>query len=388
MSDAAGCFCGPAAAAAAWRERCSAAWADCDVLLLLAATETAAVPGISAAGDTPAARRGTAAADAELLALGPGVPLPHALPPLPAGVSPALISEVVVRELGLRPLVLDLGCPIAPAVPHLRLGAPAGEGPARCLSGGRAMDPERVEALLALGAAWGARRGPRAGAPLLIAECVPGGTTTAQAVLTGLGFDAGGLVSGSLHRPAHALKADLVGRGLSAAGLLRAPADPHPSVDGARARRVLAALGDPMQPLAAALTLGAVAADRPVLLAGGSQMAAVLALALALASEQLRPALAALTAVATTSWVASEPHSDLPLLLRRVGARWGLELLGFAASLRFGGEVHPALADYERGYVKEGVGAGGLALLWELSGREPQELARLCDRACHRLLPR
>jgi NaMN:DMB phosphoribosyltransferase len=60
--------------------------------------------------------------------------------------------------------------------------------------------------------------------------------------------------------------------------------------------------------------------------------------------------------------------------------------LGFAASLRFRGEVHPALADYERGYVKEGVGAGGLALLWELSGRRPAALACLCDTACRHLL--
>ena len=381
--NASGCFFGPEQAAVPWRERWAAAWPATEVLLLLAATDTAAVPGISAAGATPESRRRTAAADAELLERGPLPPPTHALPPLPAGVTPALISHVVLRELGLSPLVVDLGCPVAPAVPHLRLPGPAGAGPARCLSGGQAMDPARVEALLAQGAAWGAR--PGAAAPLLIAECVPGGTTTAQAVLTGMGFDVGGLVSGSLPRPAHALKADLVARGLSAAGLLRAPAEPHPSVDGARARRVLAALGDPMQPLAAALVLGAVAAERPVLLAGGSQMAAVLALALALAPEELRPRLAATTAVATTAWVASEPHSDLPLLLRRVGERWGLEPLGFAASLRFHGPLHPALADYERGYVKEGVGAGGLALLWEISGRSPHALARLCDSDCHRL---
>jgi NaMN:DMB phosphoribosyltransferase len=131
--------------------------------------------------------------------------------------------------------------------------------------------------------------------------------------------------------------------------------------------------------------LGAVAAERPVMLAGGSQMAAVLALALALAPEELRPRLAATTAVVTTAWVACEPHSDLPLLLRRVGERWGLEPLGFAASLRFHGPLHPALADYERGYVKEGVGAGGLALLWEISGRAPLALARLCDTDCHHL---
>jgi uncharacterized protein (TIGR00303 family) len=387
---------GPAEAADAWWRRWAAEWPQASVLLLLAATETAAVPGISAAGATPECRRRTAAADAELLLLGPGHALPHALPPLPAGVTPALISHVVLRELALRPLVIDLGCPIAPAVPHLRLpppagGSAAGGGAAACLSGGRAMDPARVEALLQLGEGWGRRPGPDGAVPLLIAECVPGGTTTAQAVLTGLGFDVGGLVSGSLHRPAHALKADLVARGLSAANLLHAPAvsPPQGSTDGGeadRARWVLAALGDPMQPLAAGLLLGAVRAGRPLLLAGGSQMAAVLAVALALAPPPLRPRLAAAVAVATTAWVAAEPHSDLALLLRRIGERWGLEPLGFAASLRFREPIHPALADYERGYVKEGVGAGGLALLWQISGRSPAALARACDAACRRLL--
>ncbi|MFM7362646.1 MAG: nicotinate-nucleotide--dimethylbenzimidazole phosphoribosyltransferase [Cyanobium sp.] len=381
MSEPAGRLCGPADAAGAWWQRWAADWPQANVLLLLAATETAAVPGISAAGATPECRRRTAAADAELLLLGPGETLPHALPPLPAGVTPALISHVVLQELGLGPLVIDLGCPIAPAVPHLRLPPPAGAGAAGCLSGGRAMAPARVEALLQLGERWGEQPAQGAATPLLIAECVPGGTTTAQAVLTGLGFDVGGLVSGSLHRPAHALKADLVARGLSAAALLRASAG-----EGEQARRVLAALGDPMQPLAAGLVLGAVRAGRPLLLAGGSQMAAVLALALALAPAPLRPRLAAAVAVATTAWVAAEPDSDLVLLLRRIGERWNLEPLGFAASLRFTEPIHPALADYERGYVKEGVGAGGLALLWEISGRSPAALARACDAACRRLL--
>jgi hypothetical protein len=36
--------------------------------------------------------------------------------------------------------------------------------------------------------------------------------------------------------------------------------------------------------------------------------------------------------------------------------------------------------------VKEGVGAGGLAVLWQLSGRRPADLALACDDACHQLL--
>ncbi|MEB3184726.1 MAG: NaMN--DMB phosphoribosyltransferase, partial [Cyanobacteriota bacterium] len=152
------------------------------------------------------------------------------------------------------------------------------------------------------------------------------------------------------------------------------------------ARWAAAALGDPMQPLAAGLVLGAVAADRPVLLAGGSQMAAVLALALALAPAAERAPLAALAAVATTGWVAREPHSNLSQLLRRIGDRWSVQPLAFAAGLHFRRAGQPALLDYERGYVKEGVGAGGLALLWQISGRCPSALAAACDQACSALV--
>lgn len=370
-----GRIAGTAAAAEVWGRPWRQGWPEAEVLVLLAGTDTAAVPGISAAGATPASRRRTAAADAELLLLGPAAERPHALPPLPAGVSPALISHVVLRELGLVPLLVDLGCPVAPAVSHLRLPGPAGAGPARCLSGGAALDPGRLEALLALGRRWGERLAP--GRPLLLAECVPGGTSTALAVLTGLGVAADGLVSGSLRHPDHGRKAALVAQGLAAAGL--------EGGDGA-ALRVAAAVGDPMQPLAAALVLAAAAAGRSVLLAGGSQMAAVLALALALAPPSLRPAVAAAAAVGTTAWVAHEADSDLALLLQRIGARWGVEPLAFAADLRFPEPCHPALAAYENGYVKEGVGAGGLALLWQLSGRPAPALARLCDQACATLL--
>ena len=367
---------GGTAAAARWCTAWGGQGSPCQVLLLLAATDTAAVAGISAAGATPDSRRRTAAADAELLLLGPDAERPHALPPLPAGVSPALISHVVLQELGLRPLVVDLGCPVAPAVPHLRVAAPAGAGPARCLSAGAAIDRDRLEALLALGRRLG-RLGPAAAPPLLLAECVPGGTSTAQALLSGLGIDCDGLVSGSLRQPAHALKQALVRRGLAAAGLVPGTAGPL---------EVCAALGDPFQPVAAALLLTAAEAGRPVMLAGGCQMAAVLALALALAPPALRPQLAASTALATTAWVAQEPGSDLELLLRRIGDRWQVEPLAFAAGLRFPPGCHPALLDYERGYVKEGVGAGGLALHWQLSGRQPAALAEACDRACRRLL--
>ena len=354
-------------------------WSRVTPLLLLAGTETAAIAGISAAGATPESRRRTAAADAELLALGPAARRTHALPPLPAGVSPALIGHQVLRELDLLPrlAVVDLGAPEAPAVPHLRLPGPESAGPAACLSSGRAMTADRVARLLRRGQDWG-QHWPGAW-PVLLSECVPGGTSTALAVLVGLGIAAQGLVGGSLRHPAHQLKAGLVRAGLQAAGLGAAgPADRH---DGQRARRVLAAVGDPMLALAAGLGLGLARRQVPLVLAGGSQMAAVLALALALAPGPLRPHLARSTAVVTTAWLLDDPGNDLQHLLRLVGQRWGVAPQLMASRLRFDRCRSQALRDYERGYIKEGVGAGGLAWLWEQSGRCPADLAAACDQA-------
>ena len=115
-------------------------------------------------------------------------------------------------------------------------------------------------------------------------------------------------------------------------------------------------------------------------------MAAVLALALALAPPAQRHRLAARTALVTTAWVAEEPGSNLAELLQRIGQRWQLQPLSFSSSLRFAGCGQQALRDYEAGYVKEGVGAGGLAFLCELAGIEPELLAAACDRACAQLL--
>ena len=364
-----------------WQSAWRCHWSRCRPLLLLAATATAELAGISAAGATAASRRLTAAADTELLLLGPGAQRPHALPPLPAGVSPALIGHGVLRQLGLLPrtLVVDLGCAVAPATAHLRLPPPEAAGPAACLSSGAAMGRQRVLALLERGRRWG-RQWPK-NEPLLLAECVPGGTSTALAVLLGLGLAAEGLVSGSLRQPAHGLKSRLARQGLAAACL-------EIVASGVDPLAVLAAVGDPMQALAAGLTWEASARGVPVLLAGGSQMAAVLAIAMALAPAEQRQLLASQAVVATTAWLAEEPHSDLAELLALISQRWGVQAQLAVASLRFDRCRSQALRDYELGYVKEGVGAGGFALLWELSGRPAAELAALCDADCERLLNR
>ncbi len=347
-----------------------------DCLLVLASTRSAEVQGISAAGCTPAARRTTALADAELLIHGPGVPPRWPLPPLPAGVSPALISRVVAETIPLNLQVAALGLPIEPPFPHLRFEAPF-HGPAHCLSGGAAMDPERAGQLIQRGK-WLGRRLRR---PLVLAECVPGGTTTALAVLTGLGLPVAQLVSGSALHPPMELKQALVAEGLSA--IQPVPTDPEV---------LLAAVGDPFQALTMGVLLGAVESDQPILLAGGSQMVAVLALALAALPPVQRQRLCNKVMLGTTAWLAAESlesaigPSSLEALLLRLEHHFGVALEAYAAGLRFFNSRHQQLRDFESGHVKEGVGAGGLALLAALRGVDHGTLLQGCDDAMDRLL--
>jgi NaMN:DMB phosphoribosyltransferase len=136
--------------------------------------------------------------------------------------------------------------------------------------------------------------------------------------------------------------------------------------------QLVAAVGDPMQIVAAGM---AIAASRRcgVLLAGGTQMLAVYALARAFAftqrdtsTAQPDPGIAAHSSltwepkqvvVGTTRWVAEDPTGDTVGLAREIG---GVPLL--ATQLSFASSRYPQLRAYEQGYVKEGVGAGGCAI--------------------------
>ncbi|BEV35918.1 nicotinate-nucleotide--dimethylbenzimidazole phosphoribosyltransferase [Synechococcus sp. M16CYN] len=347
-----------------------------DLLLLLAATRTAEHKGISEAGSTATARRITALADAELLLKGPSTSKKWPLPSLSAGVSPALLSHVAVRRLSLQPLVAVIGLMMQPDFDHLRVES-SDLGPADCLSSGAAMTIDRVDHL------W--RQGERIGAglkrPLTLIECVPGGTTTAQAVLTALGFHVADLISGSARQSPRALKFALVAKGLRQANL----------GETCTAVAMLAAVGDPFQVLATGLLVGAVRSHQPVLLGGGSQMLAVLALALYALSETDRDSLVHQVLVGTTAWLADEGAIDgqpslLDHLVNEIGARFGLLLSVFACGIHFHASSYQALRDYEQGYVKEGVGAGALLFLAQLRGVGYHELVADCDRAMAQLL--
>src|SRR5205809_2228465 len=101
---------------------------------------------------------------------------------------------------------------------------------------------------------------------VVIGESIPGGTTTALAVLSALGIDARFKVSSSMPENPHDLKNRVVATAIKRAGSVSSPYG------------AVAAYGDPMMPSVAGIASGAVAAGSKVILAGGTQMSAVVAI--------------------------------------------------------------------------------------------------------------
>ena len=311
-------------------------------VLSLGSTRTSDIEGVSAAGATALQRRLTPSVDADLLLFG----APRAgesVPISPDGiVSPVVISRACLHLMNIKPLVVDCGTFRAP----LRSNRTAGTVPANCVSTGEALSIDQVNRLFEQGRNFvHCIRGNKF---VVLGECVPGGTTTALALLKGLGVAADNLVSSSLTRVSD-MRHPLVTAGLKKAGLDQRsrPLEPLP---------VVAAIGDPMQPFVAGLAMEA-AKIMPVIFAGGSQMLAIFHLCNEIGRASGAPFNCENAFVVTTKWIVGDRHSNTTRLSELLKAPF------FAAAPDFTESRYQGLSAYEAGHVKEGVGAGAL-MLW------------------------
>lgn len=342
---------------------------------VLGFTETGLIPGISAAGATPADRQWTAIADAEFLYAGPQPQPKYPLPPLQVGASPVLITRAVVANQQIPVHIFNAGLPHAPAIPAIDLGG----SPARCVSTGKALALPVVQHLFKQGFVAGQQLAAQANSSyLILSECVVGGTTTALAVLTALGWEASGKVNSSHPTCNHQQKWSIVQAGLQRLAAQAAPLEIEPlgiRQGASKALRIVAAVGDPMQIVVAGMAIAA-SQTCGVLLAGGTQMLAVYALARSIAQSiaQRSEFTSEFTSdfvtdsvtdcawqpeqivVGTTRWVAEDPTGDT------VGLAKLLAVPLVATQLNFATSRYAHLRAYEQGYVKEGVGAGGSAI--------------------------
>lgn len=297
-------------------------------------TETGKIPGISAAGANPAITDYTPAADIELLYFGwckciNGVPVtPNGIP------TPGLIT-VSATKLGSMPIFAVVGgANVLPNAPYFSVDGKAGKD----IRTGKAVeDPFKAyERALVIGEQLAS-----ISSYLVVGESIAGGTTTALGVLTALGYDADGKVSSTLPQNPHELKIRVVREGIANSGKSREELSKDPIT-------AIAAVGDPMMPAAAGVIAGA-ARKVPVLMAGGTQMAAVLAIVKGMAPKSLGK-----LAIGTTRWICEDKNSSIVDLVKQIG-----EVPVIAANLDFSNSRFEGLRIYETGLVKEGVGAGG-----------------------------
>jgi uncharacterized protein (TIGR00303 family) len=306
-------------------------------ICVLGTTETAKIPGISAAGKYPELTDYTPPADAELLLLGrckciSGVPVtPDGIP------TPAIITMSSLKLANIPVIVVSGGLRVKPNIPHIDLGGkPGGD-----IRTGRAV--ENASEILENAVIAGENLSKLADY-LIVGESIPGGTTTALSVLLAMGVDARGKVSSSMPNNPHNLKIETVNIGLRASGIEPGSLSRNPV-------KAVSHLGDPMMPAFAGLVLGA-ASRIPVLMAGGTQMGAVLAII-----KALKPSILGNVAIGTTRWIINDKTSDIKGIVTQIA-----DIPILAADIDFTNSKFEGLRAYEAGVVKEGVGAGGISI--------------------------
>lgn len=325
--------------------------------LCLASSKLSEIDGISFAGLDAEARRITPALDAEMLLSG-SVKSARSIPVSPLGVvSPVVISKAMLNLTKLPAIVFNCGVFQAPMCSHISISQIVANDPRN----GRALDLDLVRFLVGKGREFGSQIAGRQ-SYLLIGECVPGGTTTALGVLRALGFDVGSMLSSSLPQPNHSGKQSII-----VEAFINNRKDPGFALEDPL--QAISYFGDPMQAFVLGMAMEA-SSSIPVLLAGGSQMLAIwLLLGLIVPDIAERPLL-----IGMTKWVAFDPGAQVAELASMFKAD------AFASCPDFNLSKHQGLALYEKGNVKEGVGAGGLMLLAHVLGNSPDEIMNACDK--------
>jgi uncharacterized protein (TIGR00303 family) len=198
---------------------------------------------------------------------------------------------------------------------------------------------------------------------VVIGESIPAGTTTANAVLQSLGYD--GDVSSSSSSNPLTLKREVVAAALSSSGITSGSLRDEPL-------KAVSCVGDPMMVAVAGITAGL--GSTSVILAGGTQMESIYAVIkhLGYPMESIK--------IVTTSYVVNDGTANFREIADQLGASF------YGVDPEFGKSVSQGLRQYELGFVKEGVGAGGamyLALMYGHSREEIRlEIESLCADLC------
>lgn len=313
--------------------------------LAISHTETSQIPGITAAGAVPEMIKFTPPADAEFLHYGRCLSIDQ-IPMTPDGKpTPALLTKTALESASIPHIIINAGCMVAPKLPYIATGLPYAKN---IYKEAAAVHQDIVHAV-DFGRIVGRTLASLTDC-LVIGESMPGGTTTALAVLRGLRYDA--QVSSSMSQNPTDLKDTVVSHAMS-------------RLDDNEPFSVVSNMGDLLIPFIAGMLCTASDVSR-VLLAGGTQMAAVLAFAKTLGYRSDS------VAIGTTSYVIEDKSANFLDLIKQID---DIPVIGVDPGLsesRIDG-----LAAFSRGFIKEGAGAGGSLISAILkTGIDPGDLLR------------
>lgn len=317
-------------------------------------TETSEIPGITFAGADKDSIQFTPPADAEYLHYGYCKTIDK-IPMTPDGKpTPGLLTKTALESASIPHLTINAGSKIHPQLPFIESSLPFGKN----ISIQDAMTDTIVSRAVEYGQILGRSLASLTDC-LMIGECIPGGTTTALALLKALDYDA--KVSSSIPDNPVELKNQIVTSALE-------------RIDSEHPYSIVAKIGDPMIPFVAGM-LSSASSISKVMLAGGTQMAAVLAFASKIGFNEEN------TAIGTTSYITNDKTANFKELVHEIADIPIISVDPGMKNSKFSG-----LKAFSEGFAKEGVGAGGSIVSSMLkTGNRSETFLSLAEKEYQRL---
>ncbi len=317
-------------------------------------TETCEIPGITFAGADKDSIQFTPPADAEYLHYGYCKTIDK-IPMTPDGKpTPGLLTKTALESASIPHLTINAGSKISPQLPFIDTGMSFGKN----ISTEDAMTDSQVSHAVDYGRIMGRSMASLTDC-LIIGESIPGGTTTALAVLKALGYDA--KVSSSIPNNPVELKNQIVKSALE-------------RIDSDHPYSIVAKVGDPMIPFVAGM-LSSASSVSNVMLAGGTQMAAVLAFAEKIGFNEEN------TAIGTTSYITNDESANFTSLVSEIA-----DIPTISVNPGLKNSKHAGLKAFSEGFAKEGVGAGGSIISSMIkTGNDSTKFLEITEKEYHRL---
>jgi uncharacterized protein (TIGR00303 family) len=317
-------------------------------------TETCEIPGITFAGADKDSIQFTPPADAEYLHYGYCKTIDK-IPMTPDGKpTPGLLTKTALESASIPHLTINAGSKISPQLPFIDTGMSFGKN----ISTDDAMTDSQVSHAVDYGRIVGRSMASLTDC-LIIGESIPGGTTTALAVLKALGYDA--KVSSSIPNNPVELKNQIVKSALE-------------RIDSDHPYSIVAKVGDPMIPFVAGM-LSSASSVSNVMLAGGTQMAAVLAFAEKIGFNEEN------TAIGTTSYITNDQSANFTSLVSEIA-----DIPAISVNPGLENSQHTGLKAFSEGFAKEGVGAGGSIISSMIkTGNDSTKFLEIVEKEYHRL---